>query len=92
MSDPLSTQILCTADQQDEEPWRIERLKEVASVLGDLGILRLHDHEGTLSVHWLSRPKPEDLGRVREAWARQNELHSEHYVDGVLIEEFEERR
>ena len=79
--------IQCTAYRQEEEPWRIERLQEVASALGGLRIRRLHDRKGTLSVDWFSRPKPEDLERVRQAWARQNEPDSKHFVDEVLIGE-----
>jgi hypothetical protein len=68
----------------DDEPWRIERLREVA-VRCPKKVIGLHDHQGTLSVNWLTPPSIEDLTKVIQAWSFQYEYRLEHYVIGFAL-------
>ena len=55
-----------TANRSDEEPWRIERLREVAKECPP-NVIGLHDHKGTLAVNWSSAPTIADLTAVVQA-------------------------
>jgi hypothetical protein len=69
-----------TAKLGDEEPWRIERLSEVAKQCPP-NVVGLHDHEGTLSVNWSSLPTIADLTLVVQAWCYQNEISLYHFLN-----------
>jgi hypothetical protein len=68
----------------DDEPWRIERLREVA-VRCPRKVIALHDHKGTLSVNWLTPPSIEELTEVIQAWSFHYEYCLEHYVIGFPL-------
>ena len=80
-----------SANRADEEPWRIDRLREVRDRLARAycnptpKLLALHDHKGTLSVNWLTPPRTEELGAVIKAWRAENEILSNHYICGALL-------
>jgi hypothetical protein len=76
--------IALTANREQEEPWRIKRLKAVAQDCAGR-VLALHDYEGTLSVNWSAPPMIDDLVSVTKAWALQGEWSINHYVCGVEI-------
>jgi hypothetical protein len=72
----------------DDEPWRLERLVEVKSALPPAilsEIESLHDHKGCLSVNWRRIPASSEVMAVIAAWAEQNEITSNHYVNGEAI-------
>ena len=72
-----------TANRQEEEPDRIVRLKRVADALAAVtGIAALHDHKGTLYVNWARQPSTTELRRVLSAWSAENEVHSNHAING----------
>ncbi|MDH2400145.1 hypothetical protein QCM77_09330 [Bradyrhizobium sp. SSUT18] len=74
-----------TANRQDEEPSRIDRLNRLAEVLltkGVTKIIGLHDHKGTLYVNWSATPSTSELTTVISAWAAEYEPHSNHAVNG----------
>ena len=69
------------------EPFRLERLSRVVGHImrgnhpGILGwILALHNHKGLLSVNWRTRPMPSAIAAVADAWAKEHEHISNHYV------------
>jgi len=52
---------------QDEQPWRLERLRRVEAELANevrRKITRLHDHKGVLSVNWTERPNAQEISGV----------------------------
>jgi hypothetical protein len=69
-----------TANRSDEEPWRIERLNEVAKECPP-NVIGLHDHKGTLAVNWSSAPTIADLTAVVQAWCDQSEYSIDHYLN-----------
>ena len=80
-----------SAYREDEEPWRIERLRdELLPFISSLPILALHDHKGCLSVNWAHCPTTIDLWLVISAWEQCNEYNSNHYVEGRVIIEDED--
>jgi hypothetical protein len=76
--------IALTAYREQDEPWRIERLKTVAQDCAGT-VLALHDHKGTLSINWSAPPKINDLTAMVQAWALQGEWSINHYVCGAEI-------
>jgi hypothetical protein len=73
-----------TANRSDEEPWRIERLREVAKECPP-NVIGLHDHKGTLAVNWSSAPSIADLTAVVQAWCDQNEREIDHYLNAAPL-------
>jgi len=76
----------------DDEPWRLERLTKLEASLPKnvvADIEGLHDHKGCLSVNWRQVPRSEQVLVVINGWAEQNEVASNHYVQGVAIIEDE---
>lgn len=72
-----------TANRSEEEPGRIARLNDVAAKLKtSTTILALHDHKGWLYVNWAARPSTYDLWSVLKVWSEENEIQSNHYVNG----------
>ena len=75
-----------TANREDEEPWRIERLNDVAKYvyksLGELEFSGLHDHKGNLTVTWKKHPTNTEKEHFETAWEAQNELaeNVEHII------------
>jgi hypothetical protein len=43
-------------------------------------IIALHDHEGLLSVNWRTQPSMTALATVVNAWEKESECSSNHYV------------
>jgi hypothetical protein len=81
------TGFVLSANRQDEEPRRLERLRKVSVALFDLDfrpglILALHDHKGTLHVNWARQPSVRLLAEVAKAWNDAGELYSNHYIKG----------
>jgi hypothetical protein len=69
-----------------DEPSRMRRMRRVVSHVlhhspGTLAfILALHDHKGTLSVNWRTRPSPSALVAVVSAWKAESEYSTNHFV------------
>ncbi|MCE3296074.1 MAG: hypothetical protein K0R65_1788 [Crocinitomicaceae bacterium] len=67
-----------SANRGDEEPWRIERLKRVLNSYSDKNEIvnfdELHDHKGSLRVHWLKQPSRSEKNDIELAWENENEL------------------
>jgi hypothetical protein len=74
-----------TAYREEEEPWRIERLRRVSRYLKGLPILSLNDSKGTLTVDWARIPSTECLFHVAKCWVCECEWHSIHLVEGVMF-------
>ena len=78
-----------TANREDEEPWRIERLNYVAKYVyknfGEIEISGLHDHKGYLTVTWKKHPSNIEKMYLEEAWEAQNELadNVEHIIKNI---------
>jgi hypothetical protein len=83
MSDEVTRKL--TAYRSDEEPWRIERLNEVAKECPP-NVIGLHDHKGTLSVNWSSTPTIAELTAVVQAWCDQNEYSIDHWLNAAPLE------
>ena len=82
--------MIVSAYREQEERWRIERLKkELLPLIEGLPILGLHDCKSCLSVNWAHCPSTKDLRQVIDAWEKCNEYNSNHYVDGEMIIEDE---
>jgi hypothetical protein len=73
-----------TANRSDEEPWRIERLNEVAKECPP-NVIGLHDHKGTLAVNWSTLPTIADLTAVVQAWSDQSEYSIDHYLNAAPL-------
>lgn len=75
-----------TANREDEEPWRIERLNDVAKYVyknfGELEIFGLHDYKGDLTVIWKKLPTNIEKKYLEAAWEAQNEIadNVEHVI------------
>jgi hypothetical protein len=76
--------MMLTAYRSNDEPWRIDRLAEVAKSC-PRKVIGLHDHKGNLSVNWLTTPNIEELTEVIQAWALKGEWSLEHYVVGLEL-------
>ncbi|SDG87980.1 hypothetical protein SAMN05216338_1003302 [Bradyrhizobium sp. Rc2d] len=78
-------EVKITANQSDEESWRIERLEEVRDIILEKGvknILALHDHKGNLYVDWSEQPSTYALATAIKIWSDKGEPHSNHSVRG----------
>jgi hypothetical protein len=67
--------IIIAACREDEEPWRLARLRRVAlAALGQgLEVDALHDRKGCLSVCFRRRPTPTEIIQVVQLWHDENE-------------------
>jgi hypothetical protein len=74
-----------TAYREDEEPWRIERLRELLVKIEGLPILSLCERKGCLSVNWGVYPTTAQLVQVVDAWKELFEENSDHFVEGMLL-------
>lgn len=92
MSGDLS--ITISASRSAEEPWRLTRLVKFLSIVavGDaLPVYRIaavHDHKGTLSIHWRGDPGSVEAWAgdcAVSAWAALGEPDVEHYDDASGI-------
>ena len=67
-----------SANREQEEPWRIKRLENVAlfysKYISKINISELFDHKGTLTVHWYKKPTEMEKKTIELAWGNQNEL------------------
>jgi hypothetical protein len=67
-----------SANRGGEEPWRVERLKRVLKSYSDKNEIVnfdvLHDHKGSLTVHWLKQPSRKEKNDIEQAWENENEL------------------
>ncbi|HLP53980.1 MAG TPA: PIN-like domain-containing protein [Fluviicola sp.] len=67
-----------SANRGDEEPWRVERLKRVLKSYSDKNEIvnfdELHDHKGSLTVHWIKQPTVNERNDIEQAWEKENEL------------------
>jgi hypothetical protein len=61
------------------------RLRETERLIGQLPILSLHDHKGTLSVNWARPPTTLELLHVAKCWHCEKEWNAIHYVEGELF-------
>ncbi|QWT85402.1 hypothetical protein KBP46_18390 [Chryseobacterium sp. PCH239] len=80
--------ILITANRQDEEPSRIDRLERVALFysknISEINIYSLHDHKGILTVSWSKEPSNIEKKTIALAWMNENEL--EGHIEHVILE------
>jgi hypothetical protein len=70
---------------REDEPWRIDRLRELLPKIEGLPILALCDRKGCLAVNWGMHPTTTQLVQVVEAWMEQFEYNSDHFVEGRLL-------
>jgi hypothetical protein len=82
---PLELDIEITATRQDEEPERLERLKDMlenAYMLGGRPLLSkvksVHDRKGQLEIDWKIQPTALDKKMIEFAWETQYEYLVEH--------------
>lgn len=76
--------ISITAEGQEREPWRIERIKRALASFNkktaSRNISALRDDKGTLIVTWLTRPTVKEHHAIEAAWDRENEYLVEHIL------------
>ncbi len=71
--------IICSANREDEEPWRLVRIHRCigyAQALADLDknkdfhkkINSISDHKGVLTVVWQIEPTQEEKEYLQKAW------------------------
>src|SRR5262245_47633345 len=84
------------SDYRAAEPWRIERLKRLASDDCAGRVIALHDRKGCLSVNWKGPCVTwHELITVVEFWGKEENEDPDcinHYMDGVLIIGFADGR
>jgi len=75
-----------------DETWRENRIQKIVDATIEFKpdvatkIKRLHDHKGTLEVHWLINNPDEYIVFIDQLWSAQNECSTEHYKpDGKPI-------
>lgn len=71
-----------SAHREDEESYRINRLKSVVAYLEldprvDMELNCLHDHKGVLSAYFYEVPRESDLLAIHKAWKEQEEEEME---------------
>lgn len=70
--------ILISANREDEEPWRLERLRKVVNFIKKnsevINLKELHDHKGMLTVKWTEEPNEADKSLLSLAWYQEKEL------------------
>jgi hypothetical protein len=72
-----------TANRSGEEPWRLTRLAKVLERLDAetrCQLCAIDDCKGLLTVRWRKTPTTLALAAVVNAWRRQNEFASNHFV------------
>ena len=76
------------ANREDEEPWRLDRLRGLAHWLNDndpsnirFNIDNLNDHKGCLTVAWAQKPSEEEEAFVCRGWDT-SEYQVEHHWPG----------
>lgn len=88
ISSKISHGIELSANREQEEPWRIKRLENVAvfysKTISEINISELYDHKGTLTVYWDKRPTEFEKKTIQLAWENENEL--EENVEHVILE------
>ncbi len=78
--------ISLSANREDEEMWRLERLGDVARFYKknseEINIVHLHDHKGFLTVTWVEEPTNMEKHTIELAWENENEPreHVEHEI------------
>lgn len=69
---------------KDMCPFRKTRLKIVSKFynifIGKKDIVRLHDHEGCLSVYWLDEPNEEQKKVIKDIWEALREDCINHFI------------
>lgn len=79
--------ITLSANRQDEERWRLERLGDVARFyrknIDEKNIVHLHDHKGFLTVTWKKMPSTKEMHTIELAWENENEPseHVKHEIE-----------
>ncbi len=77
-----------SANREDDEPWRLKRLEDVAkfynNVISDMNLSELYDHKGMLSVYWHMNPTEIEKERIESAWENENELSDN--VEHLILE------
>jgi hypothetical protein len=84
VADVRDVKIAITAHRSDEEPWRLDRLHEVAKDC-PTNVIGLRDDEGILSVNWATLPTIGDISAVVRAWCWQSEHLIDHYLKNEAI-------
>lgn len=76
-----------SANREDEEPWRIKRLENVADfyskTISNIKISELYDHKGTLTVYWYKEPSEIEKKTIQLAWENENE--SGENVEHIIL-------
>jgi len=87
ISSKVSHGIELSANREQEEPWRIKRLENVAAfyskTISEINISELYDHKGTLTVYWYKEPTEIEKKTIQLAWENENEL--EENVEHVTL-------
>jgi hypothetical protein len=79
--------ISLSANREDEERWRLQRLGDVARFYKknseEINIVHLHDHKGFLTVTWKEEPTKKEMLTIELAWENENEPreHVEHEIE-----------
>ncbi|HAO07551.1 MAG TPA: hypothetical protein DCQ50_11265 [Chryseobacterium sp.] len=79
--------ISLSANYEEDEPFRLWRLKDVAVFYSNniqrINITGLHDHKGDLTVYWKQEPTTLEKRTIELAWENQNELEEnvEHIIE-----------
>jgi hypothetical protein len=79
--------ITLSANREDEERWRLQRLGDVARFYkknsNEINILHLHDHKGFLTVTWKEEPSKKEMLTIELAWENENEPREniEHEIE-----------
>jgi len=77
-----------SANREDDEPWRLKRLENVAKfynqIIPDPNLSELFDHKGTLSVFWIIKPTAKEKETIESAWENENELSDN--VEHLILE------
>jgi hypothetical protein len=74
-----------SAYRGEEETWRIDRLRTALKYIGDLPILSLRDHKGTLTVDWGREPTIREVIHVAKCWMCEHEWWTIHLVEGEMF-------
>ena len=87
ISSKISHGVELSANREQEEPWRIKRLENVAvfysKIISEINISELYDHKGTLTVYWYKEPTEIEKKTIQLAWDNENEL--EENVEHVTL-------
>lgn len=84
----MKSAIELTANRQDTEPNRIERLRELSVLIEAHPKLKgkvagLHDHKGWLAVNWKTPPTARETSAVDAIWKDAfGETYADHFFCG----------